>query len=455
MTEYVFKRKRNKNGRTVTDRTYCGRYKLAGDANYTTVNLEVTDKQVAQQKLRQLIQEFEREQAGIGVSKAESDCLNAPLSDLLHGFVGELERLGRASEYTRHVSARVLALSKACGWVRLRDVSADSFRQWRKVKKASDKTINEYQNSITALLNWIGKNKRVKLPVFEFVEHIDARGRQSFERRALTVLESCALLSCAPLKRRVSYALALYTALRRGEIEALEWRDVSLDSETPFLSVRASTTKNSKPAHIPLHPDLVAILREWCNADADESDLVLPDGIPQNRLGLWVDLKNAGIERADTCKRRVDFHALRHTSCTLLMAAGVPARVVQEIMRHSDMRLTTKIYTDAGGIPTTEAINKMPSLLVSKNGTHIGTLTLGFKGQSVSRAVTAEKKTPDAQLVDFQAVVPACHNLSASGAFRGMAERGGFEPNAIFLTCFFAQKHEQKRVETCSVLMSV
>ena len=162
--------------------------------------------------------------------------------------------------------------------------------------------------------------------------------------------------------------------------------------------------------------------------DTDNSDLVLPDGIPQNRLGLWKDFGKAGIERTDASGRKVDFHALRHTTCTLLQAAGVSARIAMEIMRHSEMRLTAKIYTDAGGLPTADGINKMPSLFAVKNLTQDLTHALVFKGQNVSRAVTGEKKTPDAQLVDFQAVVPACHNLSASGAFAKMAERGGFGP---------------------------
>ena len=207
-----------------------------------------------------------------------------------------------------------------------------------------------------------------------------------------------------------------------------EWRDVSLDSETPFISVRASTTKNSKAAHIPLHADLVAILREWREKGTHESGVVLPDGIPQNRLGLWVDFKNAGIERTDANGRKVDFHALRHTTCTFLQAVGVSARVCMEVMRHSEMRLTAKIYTDAGGLPTADAINKMPSLFSDNNLTQDLTHALVFKGQNVSRAVTAEKKTPNAQPVVFQAVDTACHNLSASGAFGEMAERGGFGP---------------------------
>ena len=145
-------------------------------------------------------------------------------------------------------------------------------------------------------------------------------------------------------------------------------------------------------------------------------------------LGLWVDLKAAGIERIDSSGRKIDFHALRHTFCTLLMSSGVPVRVVQEMMRHSEMRLTTKIYTDAVGLPTVAGINKLPSMLTPGEGTHIGTHNLVKRGQTVSRAVAIRNIKLDAQPVDFQAVVGVCRNMSASGKKPEMAERGGFEP---------------------------
>ena len=51
---------------------------------------------------------------------------------------------------------------------------------------------------------------------------------------------------------------ALETGLRRGELEQLEWRDLHLDGAAPFVSVRRSTTKNHKPAPIPIDGELAA-----------------------------------------------------------------------------------------------------------------------------------------------------------------------------------------------------
>ena len=40
----------------------------------------------------------------------------------------------------------------------------------------------------------------------------------------------------------------------------------------------------------------------------------------------------------------VDLHGLRHTYCTMLIAAGVDAKTVQQLMGHSDPRMTMKLY---------------------------------------------------------------------------------------------------------------
>jgi hypothetical protein len=57
---------------------------------------------------------------------------------------------------------------------------------------------------------------------------------------------------------------------------------------------------------------------------------------------------------------RADFHALRHTLATNLALRNVAPRVAQEILRHSDIRLTMNHYTDASQLPLAEAIRSLP-----------------------------------------------------------------------------------------------
>jgi hypothetical protein len=47
---------------------------------------------------------------------------------------------------------------------------------------------------------------------------------------------------------------------------------------------------------------------------------------------------------------------------TRLMIANVNIRVAMQLMRHSDMRLTARIYTDADQVPTDDAVLSLPSL---------------------------------------------------------------------------------------------
>ena len=161
--------------------------------------------------------------------------------------------------------------------------------------------------------------------------------------------------------RGVVYLTAAFTGLRRGELLQLEWRDLHLDAERPFVNVRASISKNHKQAMLPLHIDLVKALGRMRTAETLPMDVVFRGLIPR-MTAFRKDLEAAGIVYVDAKGEYADFHSLRKTFGTMLTLAGVPQRVVMELMRHSDMRLTAKTYTDAGMLPVDATITKLPSL---------------------------------------------------------------------------------------------
>ena len=69
------------------------------------------------------------------------------------------------------------------------------------------------------------------------------------------------------------------------------------------------------------------------------------------------------IPYIDEHGRRADFHALRHTLATNLARNGVLPRVAMEFMRHNEMRLTNKTYTDVTCLPMAEAAEMLPRFL--------------------------------------------------------------------------------------------
>lgn len=57
------------------------------------------------------------------------------------------------------------------------------------------------------------------------------------------------------------------------------------------------------------------------------------------------------------------FHDLRHTAATLLLSMGVPMRVVQDILGHSEMKTTANVYSHVLHSMQREAMGKMDELL--------------------------------------------------------------------------------------------
>ncbi|MGA7731122.1 MAG: tyrosine-type recombinase/integrase [Chloroflexia bacterium] len=64
---------------------------------------------------------------------------------------------------------------------------------------------------------------------------------------------------------------------------------------------------------------------------------------------------------------RIKFHELRHTCASLLLAQGVPMKVVQEILGHSDYYLTANTYSHVVPELKREAADRLDALFASNN----------------------------------------------------------------------------------------
>jgi len=160
--------------------------------------------------------------------------------------------------------------------------------------------------------------------------------------------------------------------------------DVHLDAVTPFVQVRASTTKNGKPADMRLLPELAAALGDLKTSGTHEEELVFTR-IPRIER-FYRDLKKAGIPLQDALGRKALFHSLRHTFGTNLARGGVASRVAMALMRHSDRRLTDKIYTDENLLGTWVAFDSLPNY--GEQASQGASQILVAAGQTVAQPVT-------------------------------------------------------------------
>ncbi len=160
------------------------------------------------------------------------------------------------------------------------------------------------------------------------------------------------------------FTLAATTGLRLGELLALRWSDINLAEST--LTVRQTLTKNDGKFEIGTPKtnasrrtlDLPVIackaLKRWRREQAAErlklsgawaTDLVFTTtiGTVLNPHNIRNRSLKSVLERAGLPKIR--FHDLRHTAATLMLAQGVQPRVLQDVLGHSDIRMTLGLYS--------------------------------------------------------------------------------------------------------------
>lgn len=101
-----------------------------------------------------------------------------------------------------------------------------------------------------------------------------------------------------------------------------------------------------------------------------ETDWVFASPTKKGKQPLWPDtvwrrygkpaVKAAGI------KKRVAFHTFRHTDTTLLTQNSEDVKVVQELLRHANSRVTLDLYSQAGMQEKREAQSKLVRLVLNK-----------------------------------------------------------------------------------------
>jgi integrase len=109
--------------------------------------------------------------------------------------------------------------------------------------------------------NWLVRLGRAGSNPLLRIQKAKTKAGRAVEIRALSDDEMLRLLAVAG-ERKPVYLMAVHTGLRSSELAALTWGDLNLDAVTPFVKVRASTTKNGKSAEMRLHPELAEGLRK-------------------------------------------------------------------------------------------------------------------------------------------------------------------------------------------------
>jgi integrase len=153
------------------------------------------------------------------------------------------------------------------------------------------------------------------------------------------------------------FAVGVALGLRKGELLALRWDDVDLDDgvlhvrqnvqRLPEMGLVFGPPKSNKSRRtIPLPTASARVLRTHRANQAAEALALGQSWVDSglvftSTVGTVIEPRNLNrffdelITKAAV--RRIRFHDLRHTCASLLLVQNVPARVVMEILGHSQL----------------------------------------------------------------------------------------------------------------------
>jgi site-specific recombinase XerD len=306
------------------------------------------------------------------------------VGDALDAFRRSLDNA--TPKHQKLIMTRVRRLVEASGAKTLGDLDAEKVEEALKaIRREEDlgaRTYNHYLQAIDEFGKWLVASKRLAHNPVAGIERLNAETDVRHARRALTPEEVARLVDSARSSgvevqgydgelRARAYLMSFFTGLRRQELGSLTPRSFKLDAPRPTLTVDAACSKHRRKDTLPMHPELVAMVREWVSGMEPE-DLLFPR-IERKKTWLMVkkDLERVGIPY-ETHEGIADFHAAgRHSHITGLLRHGATLVEARELARHADVRMTMK-YTHIGLEDQADALAGLPAPNTCKNADWLG-----------------------------------------------------------------------------------
>jgi integrase len=340
-------------------RTYLGRHPDTGKRQYHNRTVHGTKKD-AERYLHAALRERDLGTLVEGTRLTVSEYLDQWLASATQGRVRERTHRDYAAVLARYVRPALGARRL----VQLRPLEIQGLYTHLQERGLSPRTVRYLHAVLSAALRQAVKWRLLAQNPAAFV---DLPRMRRTETRVLTQEEVMTFLRVAAADRfGVVFTFALATGMRPGEYLGLRWADVDLERgrvvvqrsvawQAGAWSFTEPKTPRSRRS-IPLPPSVVRLLREHRRQQAAERLAAGPryqnlDLVFATETGTPIDLRNLAqrhfkaVLKAAGLPTTIRLYDLRHTSATLLLAAGEHPKVVSERLGHATITLTMDTYS--------------------------------------------------------------------------------------------------------------
>jgi integrase len=226
-------------------------------------------------------------------------------------------------------------------------------------KSVSRKTVLNILGTVFTILDYAGRCG-IRVPKVRFKDLELGSNAGSSSVPFFTRDQAMRIVAEAKEPYKTMFAVAWSTGMRAGEILALNRSDLDFEQKTIRVNkssddrtreIRQPKTRNSV-ATLPMPSGLEALLRNYLKHHWQENPagLLFPNRegtLPRKResiveYALKPILRKLGIPEKDC-----GLHAFRHGLATELAEASVPLTVLQQQLRHADVKTTLRVYAHA------------------------------------------------------------------------------------------------------------
>lgn len=235
------------------------------------------------------------------------------------------------------------------------------------LKPLSGKTILEHHRLLRAMLH---KAIYWQLIVSNPAERVQPPKTRKPKRRYYDDEQSKALVSNLmeltedQIKYKVAILLTLFTGVRLGELMGLEWNDINfkdgivcINRSSQYLAEKGVFTKTPKTEssirEVGIPDFVVSLLEEYKLWYDNQKELCGELWIDSNRLFVQADGKPMHPSTISKWFERfvkriglpvINFHGLRHTNATLLIAQNIEVPIVSARLGHAQITTTLNFY---------------------------------------------------------------------------------------------------------------
>ena len=235
------------------------------------------------------------------------------------------------------------------------------------LKPLSGKTILEHHRLLRAMLHkaiyWqlIVSNpaERVQPP-----KAMKPKRRYYDDEQCKILLENLTELGEEQIKYKVVIILTIFTGVRLGELMGLEWQDVdfktgivSINRASQYLADKGVFTKTPKTEssikEVGIPDFVVSLLEEYKSWYDNQKEFCGELWIDSNRLFVQADGKPMHPSTISKWFVKfveqiglpvINFHGLRHTNATLLIAQNIEVPIVSARLGHAQLTTTLNFY---------------------------------------------------------------------------------------------------------------